>query len=467
MAYNKTVWKDQDVENPRTYTQRQNDDGSVTLLDHFGKITELGTPVNAKNMNKIEQGIVDEEQARSTADTALQTQINGKVSKSGDTMTGTLTNNGVFVSQFDSVNYMARSKTLVKGVTPTDDNKYVGYDWQDKNGARLAYLGVAYGTNGVKRLELQKLDGNLSKFNISYGVEVQKLYALNGGDSINISRGNNNYTEIKTITKNGTRTGGFRNIVDSANKMNECTMYVASDDGANIVSDIAIGTFIGGGTYTRCPNPVDNSDTNAIATTHWAGGLNRKNTWNELNTFKKPPETHIDGNARYRCVCQGYTKGTAPTVQQFGGVSTYDKNNIEVATIYSHVSTENTVTSALWVKQPTAAGTASETIAIYCDKNGVFHTLCSVPSAEPNSIVTTMAHNTNYVRFGNGLQICWGAGTGVQVFPQPFKDTSYMIADSDSTYHKYEGMWISEKTTTQFKINNSGYANWIAIGYWY
>lgn len=57
MAYNKTVWKDQDVENPRTYTQRQNDDGSVTLLDHFGTITELGTPVNAENMNKIENGI--------------------------------------------------------------------------------------------------------------------------------------------------------------------------------------------------------------------------------------------------------------------------------------------------------------------------------------------------------------------------------------------------------------------------
>lgn len=57
MAYNKTVWKDQDVENPRTYTQRKNDDGSVTLLDHFGTITELGTPVNAENMNKIEDGI--------------------------------------------------------------------------------------------------------------------------------------------------------------------------------------------------------------------------------------------------------------------------------------------------------------------------------------------------------------------------------------------------------------------------
>lgn len=59
MAYQKTVWKDQDVENPRTYVMRDNGDGTVTLLDAFGTVTELGTPVNAANMNKIENGIAD------------------------------------------------------------------------------------------------------------------------------------------------------------------------------------------------------------------------------------------------------------------------------------------------------------------------------------------------------------------------------------------------------------------------
>lgn len=59
MAYQKTVWKDQEVENPRTYSVRQNLDGTVTLLDAFGEITEIGTPVNAENLNKIEQGIED------------------------------------------------------------------------------------------------------------------------------------------------------------------------------------------------------------------------------------------------------------------------------------------------------------------------------------------------------------------------------------------------------------------------
>lgn len=59
MAYEKTVWKDQEVENPRTYSVRQNLDDTITLYDAFGSITELGTPVNAENMNKIEQGIAD------------------------------------------------------------------------------------------------------------------------------------------------------------------------------------------------------------------------------------------------------------------------------------------------------------------------------------------------------------------------------------------------------------------------
>lgn len=271
---------------------------------------------------------------------AVSDESSRKVSKTGDTMSGTLTNNGVFVSQFDAVNYMARSKTLIKGTTPAND-KYVGYDWQDSRGERLVYMGVSYKANGVKVLELQKIDSNLSGFNIYYDISVSSLTTFNGGNSINISRGNNNYAEIQTHKKNGTRTGGFRNITYDTEK-NECTMYVATDDGTSIASDIAIGKTNDGKFYTRCPKSILN-----------------------------------------------------------------------------------------------------------------------------NSIVTTIAHSTNYVRLGNGLQICWGAGTGVQVFPQPFKDTDYMIADSDLTYHKYEGMWTSDKTTTQFKINNSSNAQWIAIGYWY
>ena len=57
MTYIKNIWVDQSVERPKTYEITNNDDGSVTLLDSFGLISEIGTPVNADNMNHIEEGI--------------------------------------------------------------------------------------------------------------------------------------------------------------------------------------------------------------------------------------------------------------------------------------------------------------------------------------------------------------------------------------------------------------------------
>ena len=57
MAYIKNTWKNQNVERPRTYSVINNQDGSITLADSFGTITEAGTPVNATNMNHIEDGV--------------------------------------------------------------------------------------------------------------------------------------------------------------------------------------------------------------------------------------------------------------------------------------------------------------------------------------------------------------------------------------------------------------------------
>ena len=91
MAYQKTEWKDQNVENPRTYSMRDNGNDTVTLLDAFGTVTELGTPVNAENMNKIENGIanaVDKDSNQTITGTKV---FNGaspiKLGKAGGTYT--------------------------------------------------------------------------------------------------------------------------------------------------------------------------------------------------------------------------------------------------------------------------------------------------------------------------------------------------------------------------------------------
>lgn len=59
MAYVKNTWIDQKVQRPKTYNFTTNDDGSTTLIDAFGNVEELGTPVNADNMNHIEDGLAN------------------------------------------------------------------------------------------------------------------------------------------------------------------------------------------------------------------------------------------------------------------------------------------------------------------------------------------------------------------------------------------------------------------------
>lgn len=59
MAYVKTNWKDRVVERPNTYTMTNNGNGTVTLTPVPGQIIERGTPLNAENLNKIEDAIVE------------------------------------------------------------------------------------------------------------------------------------------------------------------------------------------------------------------------------------------------------------------------------------------------------------------------------------------------------------------------------------------------------------------------
>ena len=57
VAYTPTEWKDHIVERPRTYTISPNDDGTITLHPVSGTVEQQGTPVSAKNLNHIEQGV--------------------------------------------------------------------------------------------------------------------------------------------------------------------------------------------------------------------------------------------------------------------------------------------------------------------------------------------------------------------------------------------------------------------------
>ena len=95
---------------------------------------------------------------------------------------------------------------------------------------------------------------------------------------------------------------------------------------------------------------------------------------------------------------------------------------------------------------------------------------------------------TNYIRYENGLQLCWGAGNTVTTnagtstttkitFPVAFKDTNYVVNfvdafnSGDWTNHTFStstysttGVWLYLQNN---KSNSYTYAlRWLAIGYW-
>jgi hypothetical protein len=57
MAYIKRTWEDRAVEFPRRYDQTIGADGKVTLVPAPGEVAKAGTPLNAANMNAIEEGL--------------------------------------------------------------------------------------------------------------------------------------------------------------------------------------------------------------------------------------------------------------------------------------------------------------------------------------------------------------------------------------------------------------------------
>ena len=103
-------------------------------------------------------------------------------------------------------------------------------------------------------------------------------------------------------------------------------------------------------------------------------------------------------------------------------------------------------------------------------------------AVDKNQFATTehgiTASGSNYVRFGNGTQICWGItickGTEVTAsFAAAFNNTNYAVTIMGDYASWADTYWITgNHTTTSFAIKASGSAlasrpiNWIAIGTW-
>ena len=88
----------------------------------------------------------------------------------------------------------------------------------------------------------------------------------------------------------------------------------------------------------------------------------------------------------------------------------------------------------------------------------------------PAGASAVAASGSNWVRFSDGTQICWGTGMDRVSFPVAFANANYSCIGSLQTqYPDGKNLGFTSKTTTSMYINVSGsweYVNWIAYGRW-
>ena len=307
MAYTKTEWKDQNVENPRTYSVRDNGDSTVTLMDAFGTVTELGTPVNAENMNKIENGIanaVDKDSNQTITGTKV---FNGaspiKLGKAGGTCT--------------EIQYTSDGSTRLGGLRnyKSDDNLdcmqmyaaskdgssilgSIQINRDDNNGIRATAPHPAASTdyNNSAIMTAGRAADPSQNFNLLHRSGDEIFSGVKTGQSNNPKFGfKNTLADISNkpsartsstlffLDKNGLFTGEIRNEFATTGYL-ETSIYTNSKiSGTTKTSYIKVVVNENGEVYATCPTPPRADDNSTkISNTQW---VNSRIT-SIMNSFK-------------------------------------------------------------------------------------------------------------------------------------------------------------------------------------
>lgn len=90
----------------------------------------------------------------------------------------------------------------------------------------------------------------------------------------------------------------------------------------------------------------------------------------------------------------------------------------------------------------------------------------------PAGASAVAASGSNWVRFSDGTQICWGTNySGVVSFPVSFANTNYTpVGSLDVQYPENYNFGFEDRSTTGMRINTSGgnvKVHWIAFGRWW
>ena len=304
MAYTKTEWKDQNVENPRTYSVRDNGDSTVTLMDAFGTVTELGTPVNAENMNKIENGIanaVDKDSNQTITGTKV---FNGaspiKLGKAGGTCT--------------EIQYTSDGSTRLGGLR--------NYKSDDNLDCMQMYAASKDGSSILGSIQINRDDNNgirataphpAASTNYNNQAIMTAGRAADPTQNFNLLHrsGDETFSGVKTVQSNSPRFGFKHTDIDVTtapaeqkstriffsdknnkwiseigvykNTDNGVLSQITANNGTAGVASLQIICEKDGSRYGTCPTPPDAADSSTkIATTAW---VNSRIT-SVMNSFK-------------------------------------------------------------------------------------------------------------------------------------------------------------------------------------
>lgn len=208
----------------------------------------------------------------------------------------------------------------------------------------------------------------------------------------------------------------------------------------------------------------------------------------------KAPKEHTHTKAQITNFPASLKNPTALTIQTNGATAaTYDgsaaktvnitKGNIGLGNVDNTADANKSVASAAGIKD---AGD-DRTLTLAYSKDGLAYKNYSwlagwngneLRAVDKNQFATAehgiTASGSNYVRFGNGIQICWGYknesnGGGTTSFAVAFNNTSYALALTATTASN-NAPFITGYTTTGFSYDRHGTAwddiQWIAVGTW-
>lgn len=315
MAYTKTEWKDQNVENPRTYSVRDNGDSTVTLMDAFGTVTELGTPVNAENMNKIENGIanaVDKDSNQTITGTKV---FNGaspiKLGKAGGTYTeiqytsdgsarlGGLRN--IREGNSDNMQMYVASKDGASILGSIQLNR------DDNNGILASAPHPAASTNYSNQaiMTAGRAADPSQNFNLLHRSGDETFSGVKTGQSNNPRFGfKNTNADISNkpsaptksslffLDKNGLFTGEITNEFFTTGYLQTALYANSKTSGTLKTSYIKVVVDENGEVYAICPTPPDPADSSTkIATTAWVNSRITSIMNNKLQVVSSLPSS--------------------------------------------------------------------------------------------------------------------------------------------------------------------------------